>query len=35
LTYLHFASFNVPYNPVRLMYGKKQQLAFNFWYCDL
>jgi len=27
---LSFASFNAPYNPVRFMYGKKKQLAFNF-----
>jgi len=31
---LSFASFNAPYNPVRLMYEKKR-LAFNFWYCAL
>jgi len=29
LTYLSFASFNAPHNPVRLTYEKKQ-LAFNF-----
>ena len=29
LTYLTFASFNAPYNPVRFMYEKKQ-LALNF-----
>jgi len=34
LTYISFASFNVPYNPVCFMYEKKQ-LAFNFWCCAL
>jgi len=34
LTYLSFASFNAPYNPVHLIYEKKQ-LAFNFLYCPL
>jgi len=34
LNNLRFASFNVPYNLVRIMYEKKQ-LAFIFWYCAL
>jgi len=29
LTYLSFAAFNAPYNPVCLMYEYKQ-LAFNY-----
>jgi len=33
-TYLSFASFNAPYNLVRLMY-ENEQLAFNHWYSAL
>ena len=34
LTYPSFVSFNAPYNPMCLVYERKQ-LAFNFLYCTL
>ena len=35
LTNLSFASYNPPYKPVRPVYEKKNELAFNFWYSTL